>query len=88
MRWWILAAALWPVVIITASFLWPGPWQQQHLYRYYERPAFDPIQAPVDTLGSRGELTVSDEEGSARIFWTQPTSGNVELTIEVPPEKE
>ena len=86
LRWWILTAALWPVAVIAAAFMWPGPDEQELLQHYFDKPAYEAVAPPVDTSGATGELTVSDAQGSARIFWTQPKAGKVELTIEVPPE--
>src|SRR5687768_14937455 len=86
MRWWVLAATLWPVAMVTISFVWPGPDEQELLQRYFEKPAYEAVSPPVDTRGATGELSVSDAEGSARIFWTQPEKGKVKVTIEVPPE--
>ena len=87
LRWKILAMALWPVAMVSAGFIWPGPDKQELLQHYFEKPAYEAVSPPVDTTGARGELTVSDAQGSARIFWTQPKAGKVKMTIEVPPEK-
>jgi hypothetical protein len=84
LRWWVLAMGLWPILILTVGFIWPGPDKQQALQQYFIKPAYDAVSPPVDTTGARGELTVSDAQGSARIFWTQPKPGKVKLTIEVP----
>ena len=80
--------ALWPVMVISAGYIWPGPDRQEELQNYFDKPAYDPVSPPVDTTGARGELTVSDAQGSARIFWTQPKAGKVKMTIEVPPDEE
>ncbi len=87
LRPWIIAASVWPPLVIAAAFIWPGPDEQEELQHYYDRPAYDAAVPPLDRGASSGELTVSDSEGSARIFWTQPESGKVSVTIEVPPEK-
>jgi len=77
----------WPVLVIAAAFIWPGPDRQEQYQHYFEKFAYDPVTPPVDTLGSSGEMTVAGSTGSARIFWTQPKQGKVKMTIEVPPEK-
>ena len=82
----MLAAAVWPVAMITLSFAWPGPDEQVLYQRYFDKPAYEAVAPPVDTQGAKGEMSVSDAEGSAHIFWTQPAKGKVKVTIEVPPE--
>jgi hypothetical protein len=70
--------------MLALAYLFPGADEQVALQHYFDKPAYEAARPPVDS-GASGELTVSDSVGSARVFWTQPSSGKVKVTIEVPP---
>ena len=76
-------SVLWAGAATALSCLAPGPGQpppqpKQHIPRHANLP-------PVVGEGS-GYISMSSAEGSARVFWTVPESGNVKIKIEIPPQ--
>ena len=75
----IIIGIAWPVMVTLCAVLWPGPRQVPEFQAANSVGANPTVIPPVDS----GTQLALAEDGSARIFWTIPEEGVVELTIEI-----
>lgn len=84
-RWWYGICALYAVLVVGVAIIWPGTGEAPMYSVAAAREV--PASPPVDDEIKPGYISRISAEGSARVFWTVPESGEVSLTIEIPPEE-
>lgn len=83
--WWYGLSVLYAVATIGASLLWPGPGAAPPVPAMPARAI--PATPPMDQSSAPSYFSRTSAEGSARVFWSVPESGEVKMTIAIPPEK-
>jgi hypothetical protein len=85
-------ALAWPAVVAALALTYPGPDAQAELRSLYAFQT-DLSGPPVDTQGAAEDAGEPGEAGQAstggaKVFWSTPQPGEVNLRIEIPPADE